>query len=144
MESDENKNITKIIISIIIFVVAFIIILLSAFLTLNIKNKEKKDLSTKNLGQSKIENKITKNEIENVESKSINKLGKYLNNVYEEDTNNIYSNIETTSKVKKNHRLPVQNPNAIQLCKDAQNSTEKNIYLTFDDGPSPKITPQIF
>ena len=147
MESDENenknKNMTKIIVSIIIFVVAFIIILTSAFLTLNIKNKEKKDLSTKNLGQSKIENKITKNKIENVESKSVNELGKYLNNVYEENTNNIYSNIETTSKVEKNHRLPVQNPNSIQLCKEAQSSNEKNIYLTFDDGPSPKITPQI-
>ena len=49
---------------------------------------------------------------------------------------------QTTTKVATG-RLPVANENSIALCKQAQTSSEKNIYLTFDDGPSPNITPQV-
>ena len=58
---------------------------------------------------------------------------------------------ETTKKEKivntnnpvKSGKLPVPNENSIALCKQAQTAHEKNIYLTFDDGPSPNITPQV-
>lgn len=39
--------------------------------------------------------------------------------------------------------LPVFNENAPALIKDIYGSDEKNVYLTFDDGPSKDITPQI-
>ena len=156
MESDEKKNITKIIITIIIILVAFLIILVSALVTLNIKNK--KDSSTIDSEQAIVENKNSKENIENdididnevenniedeVENEE-NSFGKILNQVQESINN--YSNtteVQETPVTQRSPRLPVPNPNAIALCKDAQNSSEKNIYLTFDDGPSPNITPQI-
>ncbi len=39
--------------------------------------------------------------------------------------------------------VPVFNENAPQLIKDIYYSDEKQVYLTFDDGPSKDITPQI-
>lgn len=39
--------------------------------------------------------------------------------------------------------VPVFNENASQLIKDIYYSDEKQVYLTFDDGPSKDITPQI-
>ena len=48
----------------------------------------------------------------------------------------------TSTKVSQGI-LPVANPDAISLCKQAQTAHVKDIYLTFDDGPSPDITPQI-
>lgn len=43
----------------------------------------------------------------------------------------------------KNSFLPKQNENAKELIKDIYYSDEKQVYLTFDDGPSKNITPQI-
>ena len=40
-------------------------------------------------------------------------------------------------------RLPQANPNGAQEIKDIYFSDEKQVYLTFDDGPSKDITPQI-
>jgi peptidoglycan/xylan/chitin deacetylase (PgdA/CDA1 family) len=39
--------------------------------------------------------------------------------------------------------LPVENANGAQEIKDIYASDEKQVYLTFDDGPSKDITPQI-
>ncbi len=39
--------------------------------------------------------------------------------------------------------MPVQRENAHQLIKDIYASDEKQVYLTFDDGPSRDVTPQI-
>ena len=148
MESDEKKNITKIIITIIIILVAFLIILVSALVTLNIKNK--KGSSTIDSEQANVENKNSKENIENEVENNIedeeNSFGKILNQVQESiNGTNDYTDTEVQGNTvtQKSPRLPVPNPNAIALCKDAQNSSEKNIYLTFDDGPSPNITPQI-
>lgn len=144
MESDEKKNITKIIITIVIILVAFLIILVSALVTLNIKNK--KDSSTIDSEQAIVENKNSKENIENDIENEENKFEQILNQVQESiNGTNDYSDteIQETPVTQEIPRLPVPNPNAIALCKDAQNSSEKNIYLTFDDGPSPNITPQI-
>lgn len=43
----------------------------------------------------------------------------------------------------KNSFLPQPNENAKELIKDIYYSDEKQVYLTFDDGPSKDITPQI-
>ena len=66
----------------------------------------------------------------------------------EETTKAETTETKTTKKTNTNTpvkggRLPVANSNSIALCKQAQTAHEKNIYLTFDDGPSPNITPQI-
>ena len=64
-----------------------------------------------------------------------------------ENTNDNKNNSNSVSAKKTNNnskgKLPVSNPDAVALCKKAQTSDEKNIYLTFDDGPSPNITPKI-
>ena len=46
------------------------------------------------------------------------------------------------AEIQKNF-VPQANPNAQQQIKDIYNSDEKVAYLTFDDGPSKNITPQI-
>lgn len=43
----------------------------------------------------------------------------------------------------RNLFLPQPNENARQIIKDIYYSDEKQVYLTFDDGPSKDITPQI-
>lgn len=43
----------------------------------------------------------------------------------------------------KNSFLPQPNDNAKNLIKDIYYSDEKQVYLTFDDGPSKDVTPQI-
>ena len=39
--------------------------------------------------------------------------------------------------------VPQQNPNAQEIIKEIYYSEEKQVYLTFDDGPSKNITPQV-
>ena len=42
-----------------------------------------------------------------------------------------------------NNVLPIQNPDAASIIRDIYFSDAKQVYLTFDDGPSQAITPQI-
>lgn len=56
--------------------------------------------------------------------------------------------IEAKSKVgiknnKKNEKLPQWNNNAVVDIKSIYSSNEKQIYLTFDDGPSKEVTTQV-
>lgn len=73
--------------------------------------------------------------------------------VIEENNNTIQNNVEeeleeiqiAAHDVKKLTLppLPVENANGAQEIKDIYASDEKQVYLTFDDGPSKDITPQI-
>lgn len=46
-------------------------------------------------------------------------------------------------QLKVNDKLPQYNPDAVEQIKNIYYSDEKVVYLTFDDGPSRDITPQI-
>ena len=50
---------------------------------------------------------------------------------------------EEISKAKKKQKLPEWTDTAIQDIKHIYGSDEKQVYLTFDDGPSKEVTPKI-
>lgn len=129
---ERHLNIKKVIITIAIFIFAFLIILGSALLTINGRNNKKekqlsvrpKEVVTKNLEQPRNEVEIDKNEVPNEEQKPEEKP------VHPNASENLGKD-------------PVYNENGSELVKDVYNSDEKQIFLTFDDGPSPNVTPQI-
>ena len=122
---------------IIVFLIAFVVIFGSSMITKDAgKNKKKKDLEIKDVNQVRIaqENVV-------VEQENTNKVENLVKTEKKSEEKN---NTKTeTKKVQANSKIPVSNPDAVSLCKQAQTAHEKNIYLTFDDGPSPNITPQI-
>lgn len=50
---------------------------------------------------------------------------------------------EKTKTNKNNEKLPQWNTSAVEDIKSIYSSDEKQIYLTFDDGPSPEVTSQV-
>ena len=124
----DNK---KIIISVVAFVV--FVIVGSMMITKDAqKNKKEKNLEIDE------PNKVKIAENSNVLNNTV------VNNKTVENVDSKSSSIKTeTKKNVGNNKVPVVNPEAVALCKQAQTAHEKNIYLTFDDGPSPNITPQI-
>ena len=132
MEEEKNLNVKKVFVTVAIFMFAFLIILGSALLTRGAGSHKEKNLAIREVNQvQSVEVKEQEEKVENqtVENITMNK---------EDETKN-----NTVEKTTKNQKLPVANPDAVALCKAAQTSHEKNIYLTFDDGPSPNVTPQI-
>lgn len=71
------------------------------------------------------------------------------NNYYEEkDDKNIVEDdnkiiVEEESQKEKNNKLPEWTNTAIADIKAIYGSDEKQVYLTFDDGPSEEVTPHI-
>lgn len=130
MEEQEKKlNMKKVLITIFVIVLAFIIILASAIITIKANSNKENDkiiVSNENVNSKNIANSTEKKDTENVQNTNSTKTN---------DKNTIKNNTHTT--------LPVYNPDSVQLIKDIYSSNEKNIYLTFDDGPSPNVTPQI-
>ncbi len=163
----ENRhlNVKKVILTIAVFVFAFIIIFLSAILTnKSHKKEENKDLQIKKVSEVKdvnLDNNVNKDN----ETKLNETVDENVNNNEEQDTeqnvdskqeqnmakkeeknekeNKTSHNSSAINNTSANGKLPVYNEDSIQLVKQAQTGHEKNIYLTFDDGPSPNITPQI-
>lgn len=162
----EQTNGRKIIITIMIFIFAFLIIFGSFMLTKKTKRKEK-DLEISELNEVKSQQQIEENKVEDIKDEKEENmventtenaltpnysqnllLSNTTSNIIDNKTNSKNENDSKQTNTSNNNskisgKLPVSNPNAIELCKKAQSSDEKNIYLTFDDGPSPDITPQI-
>ena len=69
--------------------------------------------------------------------------------LYEEKENNRQENIENINNSEQNienmnsGQIPVYSENAKKKMKNIYSSSEKIAYLTFDDGPSQTVTPQI-
>ena len=78
--------------------------------------------------------------VEEVKPEENTKKTKNNKDVY--DGNHMQIPEHDISKVEAKF-VPVFNENAPQLIKDIYYSDEKQVYLTFDDGPSKDITPQI-
>lgn len=124
---ERHLNIKKVSIAILIFVLAFLIIVGSALITYDFKNK-KTSVSNENIVQNKAENIENKDE----EKTIIDKTEKFksLLPLHKEET--VYSSF-----------LPQVNENSVADIKAIYNSDEKQVFLTFDDGPTKAITPQI-
>lgn len=120
----EKLNVKKVIIFIAIILVCFLIIFISFFVSYKTMNpKETAENNTTQLAtteKSKIKNK---NQIEITEREF--KIPKH--------------DIE---KIKTKF-IPEKNDNAKQEIKNIYSSEEKQVYLTFDDGPTRAVTPQI-
>lgn len=135
----ETLNLKKVIF--VIAIIVLIVIVFSCFLISNIsKNKEnevskgtaenkQEQLNNEQLAQLPEENTVQINGITDV---NVNGSQEY-NGVHKQIAeHNIELNV-----------LPVANSEGHKLIKDIYYSDEKQVYLTFDDGPSKDITPQI-
>lgn len=139
MDEQKHLNMKKVTATIAIFVFAFLIILGSALITnKNTNNQKQKNLEIKEPNTGKVSQTVENKEEPNNKSENINN-----ENDNDKKNDNEVKNKVPVVQEPSNGKIPVSNPEAIELCKQAQTSNEKNIYLTFDDGPSPNITPQI-
>lgn len=112
---ERHLNMKKVSGAILVFSLALFIIIGSALITSNVSNNKNSNISknVNNVNKEIIEEKIEKN---------------YPLHTLE----NVYKGI-----------LPQYNPDSIEQVKNIYKSNEKQIYLTFDDGPTKSITPQI-
>jgi len=123
-------NIKKVILVIAVIIIGFLIVFFSSTISYKIINKDKVKVSDTSKNQTQVsENK--KAESKN-NKKDKNEIIAYEGNHFQIAEHNVEMEI-----------LPVQRENSQQLIKDIYASDEKQVYLTFDDGPSRDITPQI-
>lgn len=128
----KNKlNIKKVSLVILIIVILFIVVLSTG----SIIKSYKKEAS---LDKENTQN-INKNNVETISEKNIKKSSK---NEIEYNGVHMQIPIHDMESINKT-TMPVFNENAPNLIKDIYYSEEKQVYLTFDDGPSKDITPQI-
>ena len=130
----EKLNIKKVIIFISIIVICFLLIFGSFYISYKNLNNQHKENELAILENKKDETKENTSH-ENNEIKDQNKDGYYIGNHIEIATHD-------TEKIMKKF-VPQANPNGQQMIKDIYYSEEKQVYLTFDDGPSKDITPQV-
>ncbi len=123
----EKLNIKKVILVIAIIIIGFLIIFSSFSISYNIINKDK--IKSSELGKEEKSQDIEKKKSS---KKDKNEVIAYEGNHFQIAEHNIEMEI-----------MPVQRENAHQLIKDIYASDEKQVYLTFDDGPSRDVTPQI-
>lgn len=137
IKSNSKINLKKIIIVIIILLVCFLISFTSFYISYKILNKD---------NQSYIA--TTENtDMENAEEDNNNEETVYQAN----NSEVIENNVEKIDYQIPNHSIekiekkfiPQYNENASTLIKEIYKSQEKQVYLTFDDGPSKDITPKI-
>ena len=127
----ETLNIKKVIIFIAVVLVCFLIIFVSFFISYNAINKKNNNsniaIATNNVKTESVEKAKkqtkTKEQIDIVEREFI---------IPRHDINKI-----------KTKFIPEKNDNAKEEIKAIYTSEEKQVYLTFDDGPTKNITPQI-
>lgn len=135
----EKLNITKVVIVVAGFLLLFVVVF-SIIMT----NKNKKNNNEQKI-QAVVDNKEQEIQIE--DSNNQEKLTPISKNEdtqadYEEDGK--YFGPEMQIPVHDDLKfVPILNENAQNLIKDIYYSDEKQVYLTFDDGPSRDITPQI-
>ena len=112
--------------AIVISIITILFIILFSLLGIKAAEAYNKKLIT-----AKIQNEYQNIELPNVQQ-----------NIIEENVNNIQEKEETTENVSIN-QIPVYSENAKKKMKEIYISDQKIAYLTFDDGPSQTVTPQI-
>ena len=139
LEKKNKLNIKKVIIFITIIIICFLIIFGSFYMSYrNLENKE----TLQEIAQE------DKEEQANKESKDDKRKFNNEMQISIQDSNGYYIGehmpiaIHDIEKINKMF-LPQPNINGQQEIKDIYFSEEKQVYLTFDDGPSKDITPQV-
>lgn len=140
--NNSKLNIKKILLVILIVILAIFIVFISFKISISFLNKEDQE--------AKSNEEVVNNENESIviqQATSGEKNNKKKKNNKENDTNVYEGNhIQIANhdieKIKTKF-IPQPNLNAQNLIKDIYKSDEKQVYLTFDDGPSKDITPQI-
>lgn len=122
----EKLNVKKVIIFIAIAFACFLIIFISSLISYKAMNKNPNSQTKQAVISEEIENKKSKKNKDNI--------------VINERKFKIA--LHDVEKIKTNF-IPEKNDNAKQEIKSIYTSEEKQVYLTFDDGPSKTITPQI-
>lgn len=151
-----NKKKLIIIVSLITLLVLFISFKIS-YNSINKKNKDNQVLSSSS-HENINSDSVQKKDDNNVEIIEKNTDPDYDDTVYNADASNVLlttnENLNETENLHKQipqHNLeeilskvlPKPNENAQNIIKNIYKSDEKQVYLTFDDGPSKQITPQI-
>ena len=139
---EKHLNLKKVCGAVLVFVIAFFIIVGSALITRNAKNNVRLSESNQEIVQEsqKITEKdkeITENKKENISQNKGDNLS-----VEQGKKSEFLLPIHSKENLIKGF-LPQYNSNSVQQIKDIYGSDEKQIYLTFDDGPTQTITPQI-
>ena len=124
---------------IVLIAIILFVIIGSILITRKPKKNDKKNLELNKTNASVAETTIDNPNMTNNTETTDNSI----NNTNETTNSATINNTNTKSTSKANGKLPVANPNGQQLCRDAQSSDQKIIYLTFDDGPSNNVTPQV-
>ena len=125
----EKSKKNKIMLIVAIIIACILVIYASFSISYHFINK-KVDLSQNNMSN------VNNNKSDEKKSTLTKKNAKVYNG---EHTQIAIHNME---KIKTKF-IPQPNENAQNLIKEIYKSDEKQVYLTFDDGPSKKITPQI-
>ena len=119
---------------VIIFIVVILIALAIVFGSFSISYKKMNLQENENLSE------INESKTQEIKEKSNRKNKDKNKNIYDGKHMQIASHDAESIKLKF---VPNHNPNAAQEIKAIYGSDEKQVYLTFDDGPSKDITPQI-
>lgn len=143
-----KMNLKKVLIIIAITILCIFIVFTSFFVSYNIINKSNEEnYAVDNKNKIKDDKKVIENEKDKEvanENKKQNQIKFGKQNISNDFYNGEHILIPTHDMEKiKTKFLPVFNENSQALIKDIYNSDEKQVYLTFDDGPSKDITPQI-
>ncbi len=142
----EKLNLKKVALVVGIIICGIIVIYGSFKISYSFLNKNSSYSSQNQKGDKPVESKeevLESKETEvSTEKKADNKKtkSKDVGNVYE--GNHMQIPAHDIEKIKTKF-VPQPNENAQQLIKDIYTSDEKQVYLTFDDGPSKNVTPQI-
>lgn len=136
IKQEKKLNIKKVVLVIAIVLFAILIIYVSFKISYSVLNKNS---SNEQIAENS-ENVLSQKANETVNQKDKKKKNKEGKNVYE--GNHVQIALHDIEKIKTKF-VPQPNDNAKQLIKDIYYSDEKQVYLTFDDGPSKNITPQI-
>ncbi len=138
-------NIKKVIIVVAIILAGILIIFSSFSVSYKIMNKSNENNfsminNEENLDNNEVIDREDEVEIEQDKLAIIQNNNKKDEKVYEGNHVQIAEHNVENLEVKM---VPVYNPDGHQIIKDIYTSEEKQVYLTFDDGPSKDITPQI-
>ena len=125
----EKSKKNKIMLIVAIIIVCILVIYASFSISYHFINK-KVDLSQNNMSN------VNNNKSDEKKSTLTKKNAKVYNGEHTQIA------IHDMEKIKTKF-IPQPNENAQNLIKEIYKSDEKQVYLTFDDGPSKKITPQI-
>ena len=139
----KHINVKKVIIAIVIGIAVIAFIIAAIIISFNLTTK-KVDIVVKEVSENEIETEEIKEENQAQESQKDEKNEEEA--AVAEEENKIAEEIKVAPHdiAKLSERpLPVFNENGVQEIKDIYLSEEKQVYLTFDDGPSKDITPKI-